>query len=384
MRHTTSHLKVLTFMNINSVAKNCSTSKSCCAWRLAAALLLLRVCVGWHFFAEGLEKISVDEHSGEMNVVFSAEGFFRIATGPLADTFHSFVPGEHDWQHSLAVPNELTPESLQKLESWVGSYVKRRQTELAKRAPTEVEVPEFLPYAAWYENIDANRRQLLTSFTRVKGLSEEQAEQAATVYESRARQLADYLAGESLDIQTYQHELWRLKNMEAVPGAADIPFRSSRIAEKDADTSREPRKWVAAVKQFDDEFKDELLSVLTEEQLADDTGERAHDSLVSYEEKRLHWMNVAVTCLTIGVGLCLLTGLFTRLASIAGAAFLLSVMATQPPWVPSAYTEYFYYQLVEFAALLFLAASGAGRVAGLDFILHGLWSKKRGAPSTQT
>ena len=86
-------------------------------------------------------------------------------------------------------------------------------------------------------------------------------------------------------------------------------------------------------------------------------------------------MNLAVTGLTIGVGLCLLVGLFTRLAAVVGALFLLSVMATQPPWVPGAETTYFYYQLVEFAAMMLLAAAAAGRVAGLDFILHGLWSK---------
>ena len=93
-------------------------------------------------------------------------------------------------------------------------------------------------------------------------------------------------------------------------------------------------------------------------------------------------MNLAVTGLTIGVGLCLLVGLFTRLASVAGAFFLLSVMATQPPWVAGANTQFFYYQLVEFAALLFLAAVAAGRVAGLDLFLHALWSKCCGKKST--
>lgn len=34
------------------------------------------------------------------------------------------------------------------------------------------------------------------------------------------------------------------------------------------------------------------------------------------------------------VGICLILGLFTRTAAVAAAAFLFSVMATQPPWVP--------------------------------------------------
>ena len=354
----------------------------CCAWKVAVALVLLRLCVGWHFFAEGMEKISVDQHSGELSVTFSAEGFFRLATGPLADTFQGFVPGGHDWQDSLAVPQELTSEDLQKLRAWVSSYVKRREAELKKNAPTEVDTPDFLPYAAWYENINADRRILLQAFTEVEGISEEQGKQAAAVFEKRDRQLADYLAGESLDIQTYRHELWRLENMEAVPGADEIPFRDQRVAQKKSETSREPRKWIAAVEEFDAEFKSELLSLLTEEQKATATADETRDALVTSAERNLDRMNVAVTCLTIGVGLCLLTGLFTRVASLAGAGFLLSVMATQPPWVPGAYTDYFYYQLVEFAALLFLAASGAGRVAGLDYFLDALWSKLRGTKRT--
>ena len=47
-------------------------------------------------------------------------------------------------------------------------------------------------------------------------------------------------------------------------------------------------------------------------------------------------MNWIVTILTIGVGVCLLLGFFTRLASLAGALFLLGVIATQPPWVADA------------------------------------------------
>lgn len=346
---------------------------------MAAAIVLLRLCIGWHFFAEGMEKISVDQHTGDVDVTFSAEGFFRIATGPLAETFQSFVPGGHDWQSSLAIPQQLTAEESEELTGWVSAYVKRREGELKKNAPTEVETPDFLPYAAWYENIDADRRQLLKDFTEVKGITEEQGKQAAAIFEERDRQLADYLAGESLDIQTYRHELWRLENMEAVPGADEIPFRQLRVAQKQGETSREPRKWVAAVEEFDTEFKNELLSLLTEEQKAAATAAKARDSLTSSTERNLDRMNLAVTCLTIGVGLCLLTGLFTRVASLAGAGFLLSVMATQPPWVPGAYTDYFYYQLVEFAAMIFLAAVGGGRIAGLDYFLDRFWSRSRGS-----
>ena len=362
----------------NTSAIPSSASKTCCAWKVAAALVLLRLCIGWHFFAEGVKKISLDSNSGQWQLEFSAEPFFRLATGPLADQFHSLVPGEHNWQNTLAVPEQLTPESMEDVADWVSGYVKRRQKELASGKHTEVEIPESLPHAAWYKEIDSSRRMLLEEFTSINGLSDEQREQAAAIYERRARQLADYLTEEAIDIQTYRHELWRLGEMRQVPGAVDIPFRSQRIGEKQAETARDPRKWVAVVKNFDEQYKNQLLGLLTQEQIATEVGQRASESLVTKKERDLHRMNWAVTALTLGVGLCLLTGLFTRLASVAGAAFLLSIMATQPPWVPGAITDYFYYQLVEFTALIFLAASGAGRIAGLDFFLDALWSKGRG------
>ncbi len=350
------------------------STRACCAWKLMAALVLLRLCVGWHFFSEGIQKVSYDRHSGQWSLDFSAEGFFRGAKGPLAGFFWNRVPGEHDWRNTLATPRELTPSSGEELANWVTGYVKRRQSELKNGTPTEVIIPEFVPFSAWFENIDIDRRKLQRRFTDVSGLTDEQREQAAEVYERRNRQLADYLAGESVDMQAYQHDLWRLENMAAAPGASEVPFQEERLATKTVETSRAPLKWVASVKQFDKHFATELHSLLSDEQLGSTVEVAADAALTSPKAKTFHWMNLAVTGLTICVGCCLLLGLFTRLASVVGALFLLSVMATQPPWVAGANTMFFSYQLVELSALVFLAAVSAGRVAGLDFILHGLWS----------
>jgi uncharacterized membrane protein YphA (DoxX/SURF4 family) len=67
--------------------------------------------------------------------------------------------------------------------------------------------------------------------------------------------------------------------------------------------------------------------------------------------------------LTIG-GL-LVMGLFTRLAALAGAAFLVSVCLSQWPLAPGAAP--IYYQAVEALSLLVLAAVGAGRYLGVDY-----------------
>jgi uncharacterized membrane protein YphA (DoxX/SURF4 family) len=75
---------------------------------------------------------------------------------------------------------------------------------------------------------------------------------------------------------------------------------------------------------------------------------------------------------TFLVGVLLVLGLFTRVAALGGAAFLLSVIATQPPWIAAAADTN--YQIVLLLGLLVCAAIGAGRWGGLDFFLGLLWN----------
>ncbi len=346
------------------------------------ALVLLRLCVGYHFLSEGSKKVTYDKAHKTWSIHVPTAAVMGQAKGPFAGFIQNQLPGGHGWQSLLAVPEEMTSDSGQQLNDWVGAYVKRRQSELGKGVHKEVEIPEFAPYSEWAKQITTDWKAIHTSFTSVKGLDEEQIADAAALFEVRERRLADYLAEESLDIQAYRHEVWRLEKAGAASGAAEIPFRKERLAEKTAEVSRSPRKWVAGVKKLQKGYVDDLRNILTSEQRDSNLGELVESALTTPKEKNLERVNLAVTCLTLGVGICLLAGFCTRLASIAGAMFLLSIMVTQPPWVPGANTTFFYYQLVELAAFGFLAAVGAGRWAGLDSIIHCLWSKCCGTKSS--
>ena len=84
------------------------------------------------------------------------------------------------------------------------------------------------------------------------------------------------------------------------------------------------------------------------------------------------------------VGLFLILGLFTRLASLAGIGFILLFYLCNPPFLGYFYsipTEGSYLivnkNLVELAALVVILVSGSGRFAGLDRILHALFSRRR-------
>ena len=83
------------------------------------------------------------------------------------------------------------------------------------------------------------------------------------------------------------------------------------------------------------------------------------------------------------VGALLILGLFTRLASLAGIAFVLMFYLAAPPWIGYFYaipTEGSYLivnkNLVEVAALAVIFFTGSGRFAGLDRILSGLLRRK--------
>src|SRR5512145_1606340 len=83
------------------------------------------------------------------------------------------------------------------------------------------------------------------------------------------------------------------------------------------------------------------------------------------------------------VGVCLILGLFTRLASLAGIGFILLFYLCNPPFVGYFYsipTEGSYLivnkNLVELCALVVILVTGSGRFAGLDRLLHGVFVRR--------
>jgi uncharacterized membrane protein YphA (DoxX/SURF4 family) len=68
-------------------------------------------------------------------------------------------------------------------------------------------------------------------------------------------------------------------------------------------------------------------------------------------------------------------GFFTRLASIAGAIFLLGVILSQPFWLSDSIQTM--PQITEFVGLLVLAGTGAGRWLGLDYFTYRMFHRNR-------
>jgi thiosulfate dehydrogenase [quinone] large subunit len=83
------------------------------------------------------------------------------------------------------------------------------------------------------------------------------------------------------------------------------------------------------------------------------------------------------------VGVLLILGLFTRLASLGAIGFIVLFYLCNPPFVGYFYSipsEGSYLivnkNLVELCALVVVLVTGSGRFAGLDVILHGLFGRR--------
>lgn len=336
--------------------------------------MLLRLAIGWHFFSEGTKKIVTNPATGETHLEVPTEMLFSRAVGPLEGFYKSQLPSFHDWQQLLAEPRQFKPlnaEQSAEAAKWQREYEDAKQAAAKEKKPAEIKFPPNAPYKAWAEQIVEDWRALLSEVVAVSGLSEEARLKAANRLQFRHGQLADYLAKESQAIAEWRHELWRMEKWEETAGADEIPFQQKRIDEKQAETVATGRAWVEQVKGIQRGlFNDWRMLPPAEERLDNPSLFAQLDETVSDDKATtLDRMNLAVTCLIIGVGVLLLLGLFTRVAAIGGIIFLLMVMATQPPWVEGASLQFFYYQLVELAALCVLIGTAAGRFAGLDFFL---------------
>lgn len=343
------------------------------------ALVLLRLVIGWHFFGEGTKKLQYDRQDRRFRLAFSADDFLAVAKGPLANWYYDYMPDGHNWRQLLATPHENvrpTPDQSAEQAKWQHDYNERRAAAAKKHEPAPIEFAPAAPYHDWATRIADDWRAVLEKVKKVPGLSDAQKQQAETALNDRLDALSKYLEGEDEAVTSYRHELYRLTNWRDAPEAADVPFYQSRIATKAAETTGQLKAWLAQVETLDAGYFGDLDRILTPEQRNQSaTAGAFRDAMIDANTARLNTLNIVVTVLTIAVGACLLLGFLTRLASLAGAIFLLGVIASQPFWIADALPTMPFY--IEFAGLLVLAGTGAGRWLGLDFFTYRLFHRNR-------
>lgn len=279
-------------------------------WMGVAMLVLLRLTIGWHFFSEGFDKY---QHGS-----WDAKPFFSTARGPAAGQFRELV---WDWDGSIRTDVEKT----------------------------------MLHFATFRDRV-----------IRHFDFDDAQKAQAQANYALAIEQVKWVLANHETELEEYQ--LGRARMMQL-----DEDWRRSGVAslasQRDAIRSEWTAKINPVLSQIDmiwRNYEAAQNAMANREQLAKKAPLRMgvpRDRLVDTSV-----INQIVPYFDMAIGICLLVGLFTPVAALAAAAFLGSVFISQfPPVTGPGSTAY---QLIEAMACLVLAATGAGRFAGLDFIFH--------------
>ncbi len=281
------------------------------------ALIALRVCIGWHFYMEGVAKVRGND--------FSSVGFLKAANGPLADKFQQLI-----WDN----------DGRLRLD-------KQRVNELFATAADQAGT-HFALTDDQKKNLDRVRKQYTDKLNEV--------------YLESSEDIFKY--SESRDRLTAMDESKMWNEVSSLRGQKET-IENERMAGV--------RSALASVDAIWDQYEGRLNSVANETQL-----KSAGYFYFDRPEERLlttRAVDKIIPFFDMVVGILLMVGLLTPLAAWAAAIFLISVILTQMPGYPGSQPTY--YQSVECIALIVLATTDAGRYAGLDFIPWAWWQKKR-------
>lgn len=293
------------------------------------AILALRIGIGCHFFSEGLTKLRDPKP-------FSSY-FLLAAKGPWAAEFRAMVwdpdglqrlgyrPGEgNDFPSSDYEPTQKFWEDYAKKVARVYKFDKKQKAKADEVLATHIRSlqqfhanyeAEIVEYFQSVERRDRNRKKIAD------------------------RELTETLWGQAQDWET------------EVAGK-----RGPLLSQIDA-------LWAMVEK--------DLNAIATKKQAKrgpveiGKIGRRTLDSETI--DQYIPWFDCTI-------GVLLILGLLTRVSALAAAAFLASVIATQWPWAFGAVATW--PQLIEMLGLLTLAAVGAGRVGGLDYLIGVCWRRK--------
>lgn len=324
------------------------------------ALVLLRLLTGWHFYNEGVKKLDG----------FSSAGFLRTSKGPFAPLFRSMVKGPHGAYGLLATPTELDTrdaDTQAALNGWRADYGKRAAAAVKTSEPFPDDINPAAPGAEWVENIAESWNAGLVRLDRL-GVDEEARGKIEAVRDAKIGQIVEYLHTEGPAIEDLRHEAWRLEGLrEDARGQSPAPFQRELIEDKEIEIWRTLQPWPKTVQQIEESFISEAASIASEAGVSEG---RTKSALT--ERSMLGWIDLAVTYTVLGCGICIFLGLGVRIAGVIAAGFLLSLILTQPPWVPGADLAVFFTWAIELAAFLVLAAIGAGQWAGIDGLIHAM------------
>jgi uncharacterized membrane protein YphA (DoxX/SURF4 family) len=333
--------------------------------------MTLRIVVGYHFFKEGTNKLQDG---------FTSAGFLQSAKGPLAPYFHSMLD-DHDGAKRLCVErvDEESPDykidTATTFSIW-DDHVDRATSFYGFGSPDLVDKLD-----ADIQALEGELNQLAADDPKVKELLgliqekefemesvESQPARANEIFESHKIVLDDWLRINRVEVLAHFGTEKRLDGFERDGENRDKVATYVDSLRDQVDTIRGDRYaklsgWKTEIDEVWSSFENQINGLAVSDQLR---GEpipvhrpfQQEYSKLSVVDQVIPWFDTIV-------GTLLILGLFSRFASLAAAVFLLSVVLTQPPWIPG--TSPTFYQCIELAACLVIFATAAGRMGGLDY-----------------
>lgn len=373
-------------------------------------LVVLRLGIGWQLLYEGLWKINTQSTPNP----WSAEGYLKNAQGPMRDIFRTMAgdPDDKSW---------LDPDAVSaRWDAWKQRFSKHyglnesQQGALTRLIDGSAEyaaqldkLPEGVDFKAAGQDkvirFDATRKLLLIDGKRhmvpaekaaleaqIEGQSgpEHEAYRAALnaaytrssrlSYKERVRahlmgnpDNAGLIDGRISQIQLYNNMLDRYREKLA---AADLPYQFEHLDRTWSDTRQKASELAGPVIALDRELQDEAVNLLSVDQLQRGPLQQPLSVL-----KLVDLMTIAGLA---GLGLLLISGLFTRFAAFSAAMMIFGFYLAMPPLpgVPEApgpeHSFIVNKNLIEVLALLALACIPSGMWFGLDSLLATFRAKR--------
>lgn len=373
------------------------------------ALCLLRFAIGIHFFSEGTSKYQ----SGN----FSAEPFIRQARGPIAPYLRQMLDDQNALLRLCIDQKKIQFQSKEPVEEGDGADEGDSADE--KDVDQVVNLDPYLTKSVWAsfvleanEVYDFGDEELLEKYNKKKAdlmaqlraaesaedgggdvgsinaelqsvnqkvdALKKQVAEAELILSSAQRQLQTFLDTNSHEILEYFGGLDRLEGFNRDGENRDqvveyVPSLRGQYAEIRSDLDKKRNQWIVEIEKIWDGLENDINGLAIEEQQS--RGPVVLSRPYQPKSSRIEFINKFIPWFDMIVGGLLIVGLFSRLASLAGGLFLLTVILTQPFWLPGSAPTF--YQSIELAGLVVIFATCAGRYGGLDGIISGFGLVRR-------
>jgi uncharacterized membrane protein YphA (DoxX/SURF4 family) len=337
-------------------------------------LVMLRLAIGWHCMFEGLEKIN--------NPAWSSEAYLREAIGPLSGVYR-WIAGDRLLDKLRVTADDQVPAALAAdydayTEAFLAQHAldaekAQRARDMLKQgkskaltwltAETEL-VEKIAPYPPPLK-VEMTFPQRLAEYDRLKN----KVDEAERALPSSDKDLHKRYADAKANLNRWRAELQKSYNArfavfkaELRTAAIQLPHLGTAVvglaAVPQGQTASLPATAAVAGNGYVPSVPEPVALPITSW------------GVLEWSDRIVEWSLVII-------GAALLVGLFSRVASAAGALLVLSFFLAMPPlpgWPEGPRLEGHYLfinkTLIEVFALAALACIPTGRWAGLDALLH--------------